>query len=78
MWGEPLSLHTQCELAPRSERAERRRLVDGPHDVPIIIIRPHSINLTVSDGYPEALEHQFVGKTVLLFFSPECRLTVST
>ena len=65
MWGAPLNLLTKCELAPSSERAERR--VDGPH-VSIIIIRPRSINLTVSDGYPEALEHLFVGKTVLLFF----------
>ena len=57
-------LGTQSELAPSSERAERR--VDGPH-VSRIIIRHHSINLTVPGGDPEALEHHFAVITVLVF-----------
>ena len=61
-------LGTQSELAPSSERAERR--VDGPH-VSIIIIQHHSIIMTVHGGDPEALEHQFAAKPFLLFFVPD-------
>ena len=58
-------LGTQCELALSSERAEQR--VDDSH-VPKIIIRHHSINMTVPGDDPEALEHHFAAKTVLVFF----------
>ena len=59
------SLGTKSELVPSSDRAERR--ADGPH-ASRIIIRSHSINMTVPDGDPEALEQQFAAKTVFFLF----------
>ena len=52
------------DLAASSDRAERR--VDGSH-AHTTIIRHHSIDMTVPGGYPEALEHHFAAKTVLVF-----------
>ena len=60
-----LSLGTQSEIAPSSDRAERR--ADGSH-TPTIIIRHNSINMTVPGGDPEAVEHNFATKPVWLFF----------
>ena len=59
---------TESEIAPSSDRAERR--VDGSHE-PRIIIRHHDINMAVPGGDPEALEHNIATpkpETGLAFF----------
>ena len=72
MW---VGLGTQSDLAPSSDRAERR--VDTS-DAPRIIIRHHSIHMTVPSGDLEALECHFSDNGFGFFCLPDIDLTGTT